>query len=116
MVMLIRMGGEFKLSLIPNIRCGMVWFSTECLTLPMLFSNQLNSLKFTQIKSTNMGDMRGQFKDWEEVQATVVDYIKPIFEDEGGLVYKAMEWEFTRTRPVCSLFSQLRGIDRWYIY
>ena len=62
-----------RLSLTPNIRiifktpnlndatpatvsrCGMVWFSRECVTLPMLFSNQLNMLKFMPIKSVKIG-------------------------------------------------------------
>ena len=55
---------------------------------PIPGSNFTVCMLSTQIKSTNMGDMRGQFKDWEEVQATIVDQNKPIFEDEDGLVYE----------------------------
>ncbi|ETO35335.1 dynein heavy chain, partial [Reticulomyxa filosa] len=98
-------------------RCGMVWFSEECVTLPMLFHNQLESLRAKPTLTTSGGDMARTLLDWQRVHHIVVDYLTPLFKNEVSFVYEAMRWvqrkphvmEFTELRAVWSLFSQLRG-------
>jgi len=98
-------------------RCGMVWFSEDCVTLPMLFHNQLELLRVTPISPSGVGDIKRSYKDWDQVQKTVVDFLKPIFEEENGIIIRALEYadtqehvmKFTKTRAIWSLFSQLRG-------
>eukprot|EP01083_Nonionella_stella_P096780 272139_1 len=94
-------------------RCGMVWFSEECVTTQMLFDHMLLELQNTQI---NQAPNR-PYADWEDVCGEMSDYIKPFFMDEGGLVIKVLQWaekqfhvmKFTRAKAIFTLFSQLRG-------
>ncbi|ETO34480.1 hypothetical protein RFI_02614, partial [Reticulomyxa filosa] len=85
-------------------RCGMVWFSEECVTLPMLFFNQLETLRAKPSMTSGGGEISRPLNDWQKVHNTVVDYLTPIFQTENEHVM-----EFTETRAIWSLFSQLRG-------
>ena len=56
-------------------RCGMVWFSHSCITLQMLFYNQLEILKNTGIVVCAGGQKKRTYQGAKEVQKTVVEHM-----------------------------------------
>lgn len=112
-------------------RCGMIWFSEDVLSLSMIFENYFLrtqnvavSEEDAEATSFSMGLMGSSVKNAdkeESVSATItlqryiVQILKPHFQHENGLVAKALDFsmsqehimDFTRLRPLNSLFSML---------
>ncbi len=69
-------------------RCGMVWFSEECVTTPMLFDHMINKLQTTVLYQS----LNRPYKEWEDICDLVCAFIRPFFMDDGGMVMKLLEW------------------------
>ncbi|CAF4132742.1 unnamed protein product, partial [Rotaria sp. Silwood2] len=112
-------------------RCGMIWFSEDVLSLSMIFENYFlrvqnvpvsdeevetsfpSSLTGGDIKTTN--DDNQTLSTTVAIQRLIVNILKPHFQHDNSLVIKALDFalsqehimDFTRLRPLNSLFSML---------
>jgi len=108
-------------------RCGMVWFSEDIITLPMIFANYLETLR-----NISMDDMeeeplvRRPENDENSIspilltQRAIAAILTPHLTDESGLVAKSLVYaetfehimDFTRMRVMNTLFSLLNKTAR----
>lgn len=127
-----------RLSLTPNIRilfevqdlnhatpatvsrCGMVWFSEQAVSTPMLLSYYLAKMRADPLTHTNLN--QSVYNKWRGHQEKCCDIIRPYFPIEGkdskdhDFIVNTMEYamklphvmEFTRIRAVDTLFSLLK--------
>ena len=109
-------------------RCGMIWFSEDVLSLSMIFENyflrtqhvpvsdeDVETTSFTGGPSTAGGDHEQTSSTTIALQRFIVQILKPHFQHDTSLVIKALDFalsqehimDFTRLRPLNSLFSML---------
>ena len=113
-------------------RCGMIWFSEDVLSLSMIFENyflraqnvavseeDIEPLTFST--SSGQSSIGGTTDQIETVSTTIalqrliVQILKPHFQHDNSLVIRALDFamnqehimDFTRLRPLNSLFSML---------
>ena len=112
-------------------RCGMIWFSEDVLSLSMIFENYFHrtqnvpvtdedietnfssGLTGVSIRATN--DKNQTSSTTIALQSLIVQILKPHFQHDNSLVIKALDFalnqehimDFTRLRPLNSLFSML---------
>ncbi|KAJ3071427.1 hypothetical protein HDU98_005356 [Podochytrium sp. JEL0797] len=102
-------------------RCGMVWFSEDVISLPMIFSHYFERLKNVSLEdgevlSADVKDLEeeedGEVSEGVATQRRVADTIQTHFRD-SGFVERALEhaetlehiMDFTRLRVLNTLFS-----------
>lgn len=111
-------------------RCGMIWFSEDVLSLSMIFENyflRTHSVPVSDedIEPTNIASgLAGESTTTNDnqtlsttiaLQRMIVQILKPHFQHDTSLVIKALDFalsqehimDFTRLRPLNSLFSML---------
>jgi len=114
-------------------RCGMIWFSEDVLSLSMIFENYFlrtqnvpvsdEDIEPTNFSSglTNDGDITTSNDNNQTLSTTIalqryiIQILKPHFQHDNSLVIKALDFalnqehimDFTRLRPLNSLFSML---------
>ena len=112
-------------------RCGMIWFSEDVLSLSMIFENYFLRTQYVpvsdeDVETTNFASgLTGQSTTGDDneqtlsttiaLQRLIVQILKPHFQHENSLVIKALDFalsqehimDFTRLRPLNSLFSML---------
>ncbi|KAI7858782.1 dynein heavy chain [Circinella umbellata] len=114
-------------------RCGMVWFSEDVITMPMIFSNYLNTLRHVPMDEIEEeGPASRLLGDGDNNQATasvspnlatqraIADIMQPDLSDESGLVAKSLVYaatlehimDFTRMRVLSTFFSLLNKTVR----
>ncbi|CAO3629084.1 unnamed protein product [Cunninghamella echinulata] len=116
-------------------RCGMVWFSEDVITLPMIFTNYLETLRqvpMDEIDEEGIGAVpsatrrQGENEDISSVspnlsaQRAIAAIMAPDLSDEDGLVAKALSYaftlehimDFTRMRVLSTFFSLLNKTVR----
>ncbi|KAL1922601.1 uncharacterized protein VTP21DRAFT_10140 [Calcarisporiella thermophila] len=107
-------------------RCGMVWFSDDVVTMPMIFSNYLESLRNVPLDEEEVSGRRMEQEETGSSSANLntqracANILEPYFRDESGLVGKALEYafslnhimDFTRMRVLDTLFSLLNKTVR----
>ncbi|KAJ3290947.1 hypothetical protein HK104_006430 [Borealophlyctis nickersoniae] len=111
-------------------RCGMVWFSEAVVTLDMIVSNYLQTLRQLPLEDADeelggsqarrtTADENAEEHEHLATQRMVADIIAPYF-NEGGMVMKALEhaatlehiMDFTRIRVLNTLFSLINKTAR----
>ncbi|CAO3598448.1 unnamed protein product [Absidia cylindrospora] len=117
-------------------RCGMVWFSEDVITLPMIFANYLETLRnvpMDEIDEEGIGAgvagtaiRAGDNDDPTSIspnlatQRAIADIMAPDLSDESGLVAKSLSYaatlehimDFTRMRVMSTFFSLLNKTVR----
>jgi dynein heavy chain 1 len=112
-------------------RCGMIWFSEDVLSLSMIFENYFlrtqnvpvsdednEATSFTSTLTdgeTTNDDNNQTLSPTITLQRLIIRILKPHFQTDNSLVIKALEYaltqehimDFTRLRPLNSLFSML---------
>lgn len=108
-------------------RCGMVWFSEDVITLPMIFTHYLETLRNVSMDEVEE-DISNRRSENEEnsvspnllTQRAIATILAPHLTDESGLVAKSLEYadtlehimDFTRMRVMTTLFSLLNKTAR----
>ncbi|CEJ01248.1 Putative Dynein heavy chain [Rhizopus microsporus] len=120
-------------------RCGMVWFSEDIITLPMIFSNYLDTLRnvpMDEIEEEGSSSRRrtesggtaangttateGGISPNLHTQRAIADIMAPDLSDENCLVAKCLDYaftlehimDFTRMRVLSTFFSLLNKTVR----
>ncbi|CEG69843.1 Putative Dynein heavy chain [Rhizopus microsporus] len=120
-------------------RCGMVWFSEDIITLPMIFSNYLDTLRnvpMDEIEEEGSSSRRrtesgstaangatateGGVSPNLHTQRAIADIMAPDLSDENCLVAKCLDYaftlehimDFTRMRVLSTFFSLLNKTVR----
>lgn len=114
-------------------RCGMIWFSEDVLSLSMIFENYFLRTQNVPVSdddiepasflasgagrdsSTTANDSNQGTSVTIALQRLIVQVLKPHFQHDNSLVIKALDFamsqehimDFTRLRPLNSLFSML---------
>ena len=112
-------------------RCGMIWFSEDVLSLSMIFEHYFLRTQYVPVSdddaetatfsNQSLGGNASTSDSNETVSATmnlqrfIVQILKPHFQHDTSLVIKALDFamnqehimDFTRLRPLNSLFSML---------
>lgn len=116
-------------------RCGMVYYSAQVVTTPMILLQRLRQLKTEPLQLVNVAP--SVFARWKQTQARCVELLEPLFglqpadasQGQGGLpslqesvqtnfVLSALHWvstqcesimTFSRMQALLSLFSLLKG-------
>jgi dynein heavy chain 1 len=118
-------------------RCGMIWFSEDVLSLSMIFENyflrtqnvpvsdeDIETINFSSSligggggggESLTTNDNNQTLSTTIALQRLIVQILKPHFQNDNSLVIKALDYalgqehimDFTRLRPLNSLFSML---------
>ena len=105
-------------------RCGMVWFSEDVVTLSMIFSNYLQTLKSVPLDDVDddliqKADAASGISAVLAVQQTVATTLETHF-TEDGMIAKSLDYaggfehimDFTRMRVLATLFSLLNKTVR----
>jgi dynein heavy chain 1 len=94
-------------------RCGMIWFSEDVVTVPMLFHNYLETLRSVSLEDANDGILSlGEDVASLITQRQIADVISPYLR-ENGLVLRTLQYvsgfehimDLTTIRVVTTLFS-----------
>lgn len=111
-------------------RCGMVWFSEDVITLPMIFSNYLETLRNVPMDEIEEeGPTSRRMTETDEVasvspnlatQRSIATIMAADLSDEDGLVAKCLNYaatlehimDFTRMRVLSTFFSLLNKTVR----
>lgn len=111
-------------------RCGMVWFSEDVITLPMIFSNYLETLRNVPMDEIEEeGPTSRRVTETDEVaavspnlatQRAIATIMSADLSDEDGLVAKCLNYaatlehimDFTRMRVLSTFFSLLNKTVR----
>jgi dynein heavy chain 1 len=109
-------------------RCGMIWFSEDVLSLSMIFENyflrtqnvpvsdeDIETISFPSGEQLTNNDNNQTSSTTIALQRLIVQILKPHFQHDNSLVIKALDFalaqehimDFTRLRPLNSLFSML---------
>ncbi|SAL98745.1 hypothetical protein [Absidia glauca] len=115
-------------------RCGMVWFSEDVITLPMVFTNYLETLRHVpmdEVDEEGIGAASGTLRLGDNddptsvspnlaTQRAIAAIMAPDLSDESGLVAKSLAYaatlehimDFTRMRVLSTFFSLLNKTVR----
>ncbi|KAL0081796.1 dynein heavy chain [Phycomyces blakesleeanus] len=110
-------------------RCGMVWFSEDVITMPMIFTNYLETLRnvpMDEIEEEGPSRRLAENDDLASVspniatQRAIAAIMVPDLSDDEGLVAKSLEFaatlehimDFTRMRVMSTFFSLLNKTVR----
>jgi dynein heavy chain 1, cytosolic len=108
-------------------RCGMIWFSEDVLSLSMIFENYFLRTQHVPVSDDDIetmtttgtpvlaNDQNETVSTTMTLQRAIVQILKPHFQHDTSLVIKALDFamsqehimDFTRLRPLNSLFSML---------
>src|SRR3954466_14339795 len=80
-------------------RCGMIWFSEDVITLPMVFSNYLETLRNVPMDGDAEDELPSRRADGDEnavspnllTQRAIAAILAPNLTDDDGLVAKTLK-------------------------